>query len=172
VSATPDPRKSLIDRYADGGPILVQAVAGLTPEQARDYPIPGTWSVGELVGHVLDCDLVFANRMKQVIAEDLPTLQDFDETAWITRLGSNDVAIDEAAALFAANRKWMTRILRARDESDFARAGTHTARGRQTLAEILAYATNHLDHHLKFLYAKRAAVGMAIYPRYTANTGV
>ena len=51
-------------------------------------------------------------------------------------------------------------------------SGTHTEKGRQTLAEILVYATNHLDHHLKFLYAKRAKLGVAIYPRYTANSGV
>jgi hypothetical protein len=62
--------------------------------------------------------------------------------------------------------------LRSQDESVFARAGTHTEKGRQTLTEVLVYATNHLDHHLKFLYAKRAKLGLAIYPRYTANTGV
>ena len=172
MSATLDPKKPVIDRFADGGPLLVQAVAGLTPEQGRDHPIPGTWSVAELVAHLLDCDLVFADRMKRIIAEDSPTLQAFDEQAWIGRLLSNEMPIDEAAALFAANRKWMGRILRAQDEPAFARSGVHSEKGRQTLAEVLAYATNHLDHHLKFLYAKRAKLGVAIYPRYTANTGV
>jgi uncharacterized damage-inducible protein DinB len=172
VSATLDPKKPVIDRFGDGGPLLVQAVAGLTPEQTRDHPIPGTWSVAELVAHLLDCDLVFADRMKRVIAEDSPTLQAFDESAWLVRLDSNAMPVDEAAALFAANRRWMARILRAQDESAFARSGMHSDKGRQTLAEVLAYATNHLDHHLKFLYAKRAKLGVAIYPRYTANTGV
>jgi uncharacterized damage-inducible protein DinB len=170
--ATTDPKKPVISRFADGGPLLVQAVAGLTPEQAQDHPIPGTWSIAELVAHLLDCDLVFADRMKRIIAEDSPTLQAFDESLWLARLDSNAMPADESAALFAANRKWMARILKARDESAFARAGTHTEKGRQTLAEVLAYATNHLDHHLKFLYAKRAKLGVAIYPRYTANTGV
>jgi uncharacterized damage-inducible protein DinB len=172
TNATIDPKKPVIDRFADGGPLLVQAVAGLTPEQARDHPIPGTWSVAELVAHLLDCDLVFSDRMKRIIAEDSPTLQAFDEQKWISGLFSNAMPIDEAAALFAANRKWMARILRALDESSFARTGQHTDKGRQTLAEVLAYATNHLDHHLKFLYAKRAKLGVAIYPRYTANTGM
>jgi uncharacterized damage-inducible protein DinB len=172
VSGTLDPKKPVIDRFADGGPLLVQAVAGLGPEQAGDHPIPGTWSIAELVAHLLDCDLVFADRMKRIIAEESPTLQGFDEQAWISGLLSNDMPVDEAAALFAANRKWMARILRAQDESSFARSGTHTEKGRQTLAEVLAYATNHLDHHLKFLYAKRAKLGLAIYPRYTANPGV
>lgn len=172
MSPTPDPRKALVDRYADGGPILVQALFGISPEQARDHPIPETWSLAELAGHLLDCDLVFADRMKRIIAEDSPTLQAFDESAWIARLGSDAVPVDEAAALFAANRRWMARILRDQDEAAFARFGTHSERGRQTLAAVLAYATNHLDHHLKFLYAKRAKLGLAIYPRYTSNTGV
>jgi uncharacterized damage-inducible protein DinB len=172
VSATLDPIKPVLDRFADGGPLLVQAVTGLTPEQAREHPIPGTWSVAELAAHLLDCDLVFADRMKRIIAEESPTLVAFDEQAWIEGLLSNTMPVDEGAALFAANRKWMARILRAQDESAFARAGQHTEKGRQTLAEVLVYATNHLDHHLKFLYAKRAKLGVAIYPRYTGNTGV
>ena len=169
---TIDPRKTVIDRFSDGGPLLVQAVAGLSPEQERDHPIPGTWSIAELVVHLLDCDLVFADRMKRIIAEDSPKLEGFDESLWLTGLDYQAMPVDEAVALFAANRKWMARILRARDEASFARAGTHSEKGRQTLAEVLAYATNHLDHHLKFLYAKRAKLGVAIYPRYTANTGV
>ncbi len=60
---------------------------------------------------------------------------------------------------------------RSEAESAFARSGVHTEAGRQTLAEILVKAANHLDHHLRFLYAKRAKLGVAIYPRYTANPG-
>ena len=172
MSATPDPRKTLIDRFAEGGLLLVQATSNLSPERCQEHCIPGTWSIAELVGHVLDSDLVFADRIKRIVSEDSPTLQAFDEQAWIARLNSAEVAVDEAAALFAANRKWMTRILRAQSEADFARVGMHSEKGRQTLAEVLTYATNHLDHHLKFLYAKRAQMGVAIYPRYTANTGV
>ena len=166
------PHLPILDRFAEGGPLLVQATHGLSPEQWRDHPIPGTWSIAELVAHLLDCDLVFADRMKRIIAEDSPTLQAFDEQVWITGLLSNDMPVDEAAALFAANRKWMARILKAQDETAFARTGNHSEKGKQTLAEVLVYATNHLDHHLKFLYAKRAKLGVAIYPRYTANTGV
>ena len=172
MSVTPDPRKPVLDRFTEGGPLLVQATAGLSPEQWQDHPIPGTWSIAELVAHLLDSDLVFADRMKRVIAEDSPVLQAFDENAWLARLDSNAMPVEEAAALFAANRRWMARILRAQDEATFARVGMHSEKGRQTLAEVLVYATNHLDHHLKFLYAKRAKLGVAIYPRYAANTGV
>ena len=38
-----------------------------------------------------------------------------------------------------------------------------------TLAELLATATNHLDHHLLYLYAKRANLGVALPPRYARD---
>ncbi len=107
--------------------------------------------------------------MKRVIAEEGPTLQAFDEGAWIARLGSHEMPVEEAINLFAANRHWMTRVLRRCGDEDFARTGLHTEAGRKTLAELVAGAVAHLDHHLRFLYAKRANLGVAVPPRYTAR---
>jgi uncharacterized damage-inducible protein DinB len=159
--------ESLIDRYVDGGPILAYAVSALNPDQARARPGPGAWSIAELAAHLLDADLVIADRMKRVIAEDEPALLNFEENAWIARLDSQSMPVDEAAALFAANRRWMARVLRNRPDGDFARAGIHSLAGRKTLAELLAGAVSHLDHHLRFLYVKRANLGIAVPPRYS-----
>ncbi len=164
-------RKPILDRYADGAFILTQALAGLTPEHAHAHPGPGAWSLAELAAHLVDSDLVMADRIKRVIAEETPPLQAYPENAWIDRLGSATMPVDDAAALFAANRKWVVRILRGLDDAAFARTGTHTELGRQTLAEVVVKTVHHLDHHLRFLYAKRANLGVAIYPRYAANPG-
>jgi uncharacterized damage-inducible protein DinB len=156
----------VIDRYASGGAILAYAVAGLTPEQETAHPGPGDWSIAQLVTHLLDSDLVHADRMKRVIAEDAPVLQAYDETRWIERLGAETMPVEEAVNLLANHRHWMTRILRRCTAADFARAGQHTEVGRVTLAELLATDVNHLDHHLRFLYAKRGKLGVALPPRY------
>jgi uncharacterized damage-inducible protein DinB len=165
VSGTTD----VIDRYAGGGPLLQYAAAGLAPEHETTRVGPGQWSPSELVAHLLDSDLVIADRMKRVLAEQDPVLQAFDENAWLERLDSRSMPIDEAVALFTANRRWMTRIFEKCSEADFARSGQHTEAGRKTLAELLATAVSHLDHHLRFLYAKRAALGEAVPPRYSAQ---
>lgn len=159
----------LIDHYALGVEVLDYATQGLSLEQARARPGPGAWSLAELVAHVLDADLVISDRIKRVIAEDRPTLLAFDESAWIDRLDSNAMLVAEAASLFGANRRWMTRLLRDRPESDFGRVGVHSSAGPQTLADLVAKATGHLDHHLRFLYAKRANLGVSLYPRYAHN---
>lgn len=159
----------LVERYASGGAIVRYAVAGLSPGHATAHPGPGAWSIAELAAHLVDCDLVFADRMKRVIAEDGPVLQGFDENLWMTRLNSGRMPVDDAAGLLAANRLWMIPILRRCADADFARAGRHTEAGLMTLADLLAKATHHLDHHLRFLYAKRATLGVALPPRYASE---
>lgn len=159
---------NVIERYAAGSALLAYAAGGLSAEHADARPGPGSWSIAELVAHLVDSDLVAADRMKRVIAEDEPALLAFDENAWILRLDSQAMPIADAVNLFAANRQWMTRILSHRPEADFARAGMHSETGRKTLAELLAIAVGHVDHHLRFLYAKRANLGVALLPRYSA----
>jgi hypothetical protein len=159
--------ESLIDRYAAGGPLLVYAAGRLTPELERARPGPGAWSIAELVAHLADSDLVAANRMKWVLAEPEPGLLNMDETAWVERLRYQEMPVEEAVNLFVANRHWMTRVLRGCSESDFARAGHHSVRGRVTLAELVTTYVNHLDHHLRFLFAKRANLGVSLQPRYS-----
>ena len=160
-------RETLIDRFAAGGALLVYATDALTLEKEQARPGPGTWSIAELAAHMLDSDLVASDRMKRVIAENEPTLLAYDENAWIERLRSQEMPVKDSVNLFAANRQWMTRVLRGCAEVDFGRAGQHTEHGRMTLAELVAGYVTHLDHHLRFLYGKRANLGVALQPRYS-----
>lgn len=157
----------LIDRYAIGPATLEYAVHGLTDEQIRARPGPGAWSVIELVAHLADADAVIADRVKRTLAEPEPTLLAFDESVWNDRLKTRDSSMEDALALFRANRKWIEGILRRRDEPDFKRRGVHTERGRVALADLVVGSITHLDHHLKFLYAKRSNLRTAIQPRYS-----
>src|SRR5262249_5030693 len=143
-----------------------------TAEQAASRPGPGDWSIAQLVAHVLDSDLVLSDRMKRVIAEDNPTLLAFDENQWVVRLDSQAMPVDEAVRLFEANRRWMTRLLKRCTEADFARTGNHTERGPVSLRDLVSTAAGHVDHHLKFLYAKRENLGAAVEARYTNGAGV
>lgn len=162
-------RDDVIARYSNGGPLLVYATAGIPEEHARKPIGPGDWTLAELIAHLADSDLNGAERMKRVIAEDNPTLMAYDESAWARHLDYANTPIDEAVALFAANRKWMTRILKTLPDEAFARVGNHSETGSLSLAALLAKYVGHLDHHLRFLYGKRSNLGCAVPPRYTAQ---
>jgi hypothetical protein len=52
-----------------------------------------------------------------------------------------------------------TEILRRLPQSALARMGVHSQRGPMSLKDLLETYTDHLDHHLKFLYEKRQLLG-------------
>lgn len=64
---------SMIDEYLAGPTLLRQALAGMTDEQLNAVPVPGKWSSRQVLCHIADFELVYADRMKRVIAEDAPT---------------------------------------------------------------------------------------------------
>ena len=65
---------ALIDEYAAGPKLLQTATAGMTREQVLAKPVPGKWSTLQVVCHLADFEIVYADRLKRVIAENGPTL--------------------------------------------------------------------------------------------------
>jgi hypothetical protein len=159
----------LIQRYADGGPLLVYATAGIPEVHLRKRIGPGEWSPAEVIGHVVDSDLTASDRMKRVIAEENPLLVNCEEDLWVKSLDYPNTPVEETVALFAVNRKLTARVLKTLPDEAFARQGTHSVTGPVTLAGLVEKYISHLDLHLRFLYGKRENLGCAVPPRYTTQ---
>jgi len=153
--------RTIIEDYARGGPVLAAEIYGLTPADFCATPIPGTWSIGQIVLHLMDSDLIGADRMKRIIAEDNPALIGFDESAFAKKLFYNDMDPFTAADIFQKNRALMAAILRRLPDAAFARRGTHNQVGPVTLAELVEKYAGHLPHHLTFLRQKKQLLGKA-----------
>jgi uncharacterized damage-inducible protein DinB len=146
---------ALLEEYLRGPQALREAVRGLTPEQQRARPGPGTWSTLEVVGHLADTEALYAERMKRMIAEETPTLLYADETRWVERLASHARDLEEELQFLEIARKQMARILRAVPPECFQRVGNHNKSGPQTVEQVLQKANAHLTHHLGFIQEKR-----------------
>lgn len=151
--------RALIERYVAGATGPAAALRGLTAEELNAFPVPGTWSVQQVVLHLMDSDLIGSDRMKRVIAEESPTLLAYDETAFSKRLFYETLDPWMACEIFRLNRLQTGAILRKLPDAAFARAGNHTERGRETLEELVKGYADHLDHHMKFVKEKRRALG-------------
>jgi hypothetical protein len=159
--------RSAVERFARGIGLIDYAIKGLTPDELKMRPGPGDWSIAQVVVHLMDSDLVAADRMKRVIAEENPVLLAYDENKWATRLMYEEQPIETAAGLFDLNRRQMALVLSRLDEAAFARSGRHSERGVLTLAHLVEDYGEHLDHHLRFIYEKRERMGRAIPGRYS-----
>ncbi len=150
--------RKLIDEYAAGPQLLISAVQGLTREQLLATPVPGKWSTQQVVIHLADAEAAFADRIRRVIAMDGPVLLAWDENRFAERLYYNEQSAEDAVEMIALFRRQLTRVLKKLSDNDFHKAGEHSERGPQTLETVIGFAVQHLDHHLKLIAAKVAAL--------------
>ncbi len=151
---------ALIDDYVASARQLREGVAGLAAEQLKQRPIPGKWSTLEVVCHLADFEIVFADRIKRVIAEEKPNLPGGDEQLFAAHLRYHDRDVENELALVEAIHCQVAAILRTLKPEDFRRTGIHAEAGPLTLETLVARATGHIAHHLKFVAEKRQAMGM------------
>lgn len=147
-----------VQLYAEGAGVLAEAIQGLTAEQLRSRPVRGTWSIQEIVLHLLDSDLVASHRMKRIIAEDNPRLEAYDESAFTARLHYHELDPALACEVFRLNRRLTAATLRELGPAEFERTGVHAEAGPVTLGVLVRSYAQHLEHHLRFLREKRALV--------------
>ena len=148
----------LIDKFAQGSTRLSSAIEGMSREQLMATPVPGKWSTHQVVIHLADAELAFADRIKRIIAMENPTLLAWDENKFSANLHYEKQSTEDAVLLVQITRRQLTRVLRELPDAALQRSGTHSERGPQTLAVVLGFANSHLDHHLKFVEEKRAAL--------------
>ncbi len=145
--------------YLAGAAKLRGAVVGLLDADLDAFPVPGTWSIRQIVVHVVHADLFASLRMQQVLAEDNPLIMTWDENRFITRLPSQKVAMDVACDLLDHNRQFTASFLGDLGPADLARTAVHSQQGKVVLADLFKYYTRHLDHHLEFIHKKRGMLG-------------
>jgi len=151
--------RTMIERYAAGANVPAEAIRGLSAADLNAFPVPGTWSIQQIIIHLMDSDLIGSDRMKRIAAEEMPQLIGYDETAFAKRLGYDKLDPVQACEVFRLNRLLTATVLRNLPDQAFARAGMHSERGRETLELLVKDYTEHLDHHMKFLKEKRRLLG-------------
>jgi hypothetical protein len=148
-----------IDDYVSGPQLLRQAVAGITQEQLVARPVPGKWSTLEVICHLADFEIIGADRIKRVIAENEPTLFGGDQETFAARLAYHERDAEEELLLIEQIRKQVVRILRTLKAEDFQRRGIHSEVGPLTLSAFVERSTGHIPHHVRFIEEKRKALG-------------
>jgi uncharacterized damage-inducible protein DinB len=131
----------------------------MAPDYVNAAPAPGQWSAAEIICHLADCELVFAFRLRQTLAEDEPEIQPFDQEKWA--LTYPGIAAEQALEVFRAVRQWNLLLLGVALPAAAMRPVTHPERGTMTfltLVETMAgHDLNHLGQLQKLVQAARFA---------------
>jgi uncharacterized damage-inducible protein DinB len=135
-----------------------RGIAGLSSAQLAQPEAAGKWSIGQMIQHLADAELVWAYRLRMVLAHDRPPLIGYDQDLWAERL--RYAASDVAGSLetWSALRRADLRLLDGASEADFARVGVHAERGEETVAHMVRMFAGHDLMHLRQLERIRRAV--------------
>lgn len=138
---------------------LPAAVRGLDEATLRRPERPGKWSVLQVVQHLADSDLVWAYRVRRILADDRPAISGYDQDRWAERLRYADARVEDALEQFAAVRRANLRLLRALAPEEWSRVGIHAERGEESIAHLTKLYAAHDLVHLRQIARIRAAVG-------------
>ena len=130
---------------------LQRLLSALGADRANQSPAPGKWSAREIVCHLADCELVFAFRLRQALAQDDHVIQPFDQDDWARNYAAYDV--ESALATFTAVRRWNLALLASLKADAFARRLTHPERGEMSFATVVETMAGHDLNHLKQIEA-------------------
>jgi uncharacterized damage-inducible protein DinB len=123
---------------------LVDALGSKRIEQPR---APGKWSAREIVCHLADCEVAFAFRLRQTLAEERHVMQPFDQEEWAKRYAG--YSVESALATFSALRQWNLALVRSLGAADLAKPVNHPERGDMTLQTIVETMGGHDRNHLR-----------------------
>lgn len=128
---------------------IAAAVSGLPPDVLRYKPSPEKWSILEILGHLADIEIVYAYRLRQMLADEKPVIAPMDQNAWARHLGYMDAPPPELVAAYGLNRHQNVRLLRRLRPADLEKGAFHPEyQKNQTVADIAERMATHGANHL------------------------
>jgi hypothetical protein len=145
----------LLERFRRGPEVLAMVLTGVFGEEEDFVPAPGQWSIRQIVAHLADAELVCAHRMRQIVAEDNPTLVAFDQEAWTRNLDYARRKPKQSLDSFRRVRGENYELLKELPETTYARTGNHSERGPISLRFQLELLAEHAESHARQMQAIR-----------------
>jgi uncharacterized damage-inducible protein DinB len=142
--------KKHLDAAEESPRQIAAAVSGL-PEKTLHYkPAPEKWCIHEILAHMADMEILYAYRIRQMLADKDPVIAPIDQDAWARNLGYMETSMPELLALYGLNRHANVRMLRRVKEAELEKSARHPELDRRvTVADYVQMMSKHGPNHLQ-----------------------
>jgi hypothetical protein len=128
---------------------VAAAVSGLSEMVLRYKPAPDKWCILEILGHLADIEIVYAYRLRQMLADKKPVIAPMDQDEWARNLGYMETPPAELIALYGLNRHANLRLLQRLKPGDLEKSAFHPeSKNDITVAELVERMGAHGASHL------------------------
>jgi hypothetical protein len=107
------------------------------------------WTANEVAAHLADVEVTFGWRIRQVLSENQPVLQPFDQEVWASALRYGERDLEASLETYAANRKSNLELLRRAGDAGLNRKYRHPQFGNRPLRAFLEHIADHDVIHLR-----------------------
>ena len=128
---------------------VAAAVSGLPEKVLRYKPTPDKWCILEILGHLADIEIVYAYRLRQMLADKKPVIAPMDQNEWARNLAYMETPPAELIALYGLNRHANLRLLQRLKPGDLEKSAFHPEIKKDiTVAELVQRMGMHGASHL------------------------
>jgi len=153
--------KKHLDAAEESPKQIAAAVLGLPEKTLRYKPSPDKWCILEILGHLADMEVLYAYRLRQMLADKDPVIAPIDQDDWARNPGYLESSAPESVALYGLNRHANLRLLRRLKAEDLRKSARHPELDhRVAVADYVQKMSRHGPNHLEQIERlKKEAMG-------------
>ena len=128
----------------------IALIRGISEERGDFRYAEGKWSIKELIGHIIDCERVFAYRALRFGRGDATPLSGFEQDDFVRGADFNKRSLSDLATEYEHVRRSTISLFGSLESDAWARRGT--ANDNEVSVRGLAFiVAGHERHHIEIL---------------------
>jgi len=128
---------------------LARLIKGVPTAKLRKRPAPDRWSVGEILAHLADAEIVGGFRMRLILGSPGTPVAAFDQDSWVISGHYNKRDPRKSVEQFRAVREANLALLKSLTPEQWKHYGMHAERGQETIEHIARMFAGHDINHLQ-----------------------
>lgn len=146
----------VFDALRSGMAEMLGLLGGMSDDQAMVHHPPYTWSIKEVVGHVIDCERILGYRTLRIARGDATPLPGFEESDYVRTSGSDARALADLAEEYEAVRRSTLALVTSLPQEAWDRLGT-VNNSRVSVRALAFIMAGHERHHALILRKRLAS---------------
>ena len=128
---------------------LERLIKGVPAGKLRKRPAADKWSIGEIIAHLADAEIVIGFRLRMVLGAPGTPITAYDQDSWVTSGHYEKRDPRKSVELFRVVREANLALLKSLTAEQWKHYGMHSERGQETVEHIVRMTAGHDLNHLQ-----------------------
>lgn len=127
---------------------IEREIAGLSEEQLKWKAAPESWSVTEVITHLVDHSIIVSFRIREILAGSEVRLPAFDQDDWVSGQKANEGDVKDILIAARALVQYNSLLFYRLTEEEWNKAGINSKGESVAISTILRAFVAHVQGHL------------------------